>query len=123
MLSSILDHRRIRQLITLVLILCVLICMFPPEEAFYQQFAAHNVHIAVGMVGLGLVFLITDKIRLMFVCFGCSAAICFFKNETALRQQLSKVPSIGHIIDNVCEHEISSAVFDFTKNECTQTTT
>jgi hypothetical protein len=36
---------------------------------------------ATGFLMLGLFFLIINKSRLMFVCLGCSAAICFVKNE------------------------------------------
>ncbi|MEI6409229.1 MAG: hypothetical protein WCR52_07595 [Bacteroidota bacterium] len=121
MLSTVLDHRRVRQLITLVLIMCVLICMFPPEEPFFQQFAAYDVQIAASMVGLGLAFLISDKIRLMFVCFGCSAAICFFKNETTLRQELQKSMPTGCTIYNMASPKNSSDV-SYNKNyELTET--
>ena len=46
-----------------------------------QWWADQAFYIALGYLLFGLFFLIIDKPRLMFVCFGCSAAISFSKNE------------------------------------------
>jgi hypothetical protein len=61
--------------------------MFPPDNPATIWWADHAVYVALGYLALGMVFLMTNKTRLMFVCLGCSAAISLFKNE-----QLSHLP-------------------------------
>lgn len=79
---NIFEHRRIRQVFTILMLAGSLACMFPPQHPFFQWWASQTVAIVATYVGVGLVFLMYNNFRLMFVCFGCSAAICFFKNET-----------------------------------------
>lgn len=55
--------------------------MFPPQQPAFQWWADQAFIIALSYLFFGLFFLIINKPRLMFVCFGCSAAISFFKNE------------------------------------------
>lgn len=78
------DHARVRQLLTIALLSGTLLCIFPPQLPSFQWWAGQAFYIAVGYLLFGLFFLIIDNPRLMFVCFGCSAAISFFKNETPL---------------------------------------
>jgi hypothetical protein len=75
------DHPRVRQLLTIALLSGTLLCIFPPMQPAFQWWADQAFYIALGYLLFGLFFLVVDKPRLMFVCFGCSAAICFFKNE------------------------------------------
>jgi hypothetical protein len=75
------DHLRVRQALTLALLVGALGCMFPPAQPTFQWWAERSFLVALGYLGLGLFFLVINKSRLMFVCFGCSAAICFFKIE------------------------------------------
>lgn len=77
-----LDNRRIRQVLTLLLLTGALACMFPPRQAAFEWWAAHAVGVALGYLALGLVFLAVDRSRLMLVCFGCSAAISFYYHES-----------------------------------------
>ena len=76
-----LDHRRIRQVLTLLLLTGALTCMFPPKQPTFEWWAAHAVGAALGYLALGLFFLTIDRTRLMLVCFGCSAAISFYYHE------------------------------------------
>lgn len=78
---SIFDNQRIRQGLTILLLAGSLACIFPPNLPFFRWWAEHAALVATGFLLLGLFFLIVNKSRLMFVCLGCSAAICFFKNE------------------------------------------
>ncbi len=75
------DHRRVRQLLTIALLSGTLLCIFPPRQPFFEWWAGQAFNIALSYLFFGLFFLIINKPRLMFVCFGCSAAISFFKNE------------------------------------------
>ncbi len=77
-----LDHRRIRQVLTLLLLAGALACMFPPKQSAFEWWAAHAVGVALGYLALGLFFLTIDRTRLMLVCFGCSAAISFYYHES-----------------------------------------
>jgi hypothetical protein len=79
------DNRRVRQGLTILSLAGSLACIFPPQHPAFQWWAEHAVFVALGFVLLGLFFLIINKSRLMFVCLGCSAAICFFKNELSER--------------------------------------
>jgi len=75
------DNRRVRQGLTIMLLMGSLACIFPPRHPAFLWWAHHAVFVALGFLAIGLFFLTINKSRLMFVCLGCSAAISFFKNE------------------------------------------
>jgi hypothetical protein len=79
------DNRRVRQGLTIASLTGSLACIFPPQHPAFQWWAEGAVFVALGFLLSGLFFLIINKSRLMFVCLGCSAAICFFKNELSER--------------------------------------
>ena len=56
-------------------------CVFPSQNLFLQWWANQALYIAVAYLLLGLIFLLVNWPRLMFVCMGCSAVICFFHHE------------------------------------------
>lgn len=91
---SIFDNQRIRQGLTILLLAGSLACIFPPNLPIFRWWAGHAAFVATGFLLLGLFFLIINKSRLMFVCLGCSAAICFFKNEIAEPAQLGDFPTL-----------------------------
>jgi len=77
-----LDHRLVRQTLTILFLPGALTCIFPLPYPVFLWWSQHAVLVALGYLLVGLCFLFINKTRLMFVCFGCSAAISFFKNET-----------------------------------------
>jgi endonuclease/exonuclease/phosphatase (EEP) superfamily protein YafD len=77
-----LDHPRVRQIISLLLLVGALISIFPPDSYTIKWWASQAELISLFYLFLGLFLLIFNKSRLMFVCMGCSAAIAFFINET-----------------------------------------
>jgi hypothetical protein len=77
-----LDHPRVRQAITLFCLSGALACMFSPDYPAFRWWSDQAIYVATGLCLLGLFFLTINKTRLLFVCLGCSAAICFYKNET-----------------------------------------
>ncbi len=79
---SIFDNRRVRQGLTILFLLGSLTSIFPPKHPAFQWWAERAVFVALGLLFIGLFFLTLNKSRLMFVCLGCSAAICFFEIET-----------------------------------------
>lgn len=89
------DNRRVRQGLTIASLAGSLACIFPPQHPAFQWWAEKSVFVALGFLLLGLFFLIINKSRLMFVCLGCSAAICFFKNELSERAFESDRSSIS----------------------------
>ena len=89
---SIFDNRRVRQGLTVLLLAGSLACIFPPNLPAFQWWAAHAAIVAAGFLLSGLFFLTINKSRLMFVCLGCSAAICFFKNEISEKAHLNSPP-------------------------------
>ncbi len=78
---SFFDNRRVRQVLTVLMLFGALTCIFPPFHPAFRWWADQAVFVALGYLLAALFFLIIDNARLMFVCLGCSAAICFFKNE------------------------------------------
>jgi hypothetical protein len=80
-----LNRSRIRQMITLVLLMGAMLCIFPPQHAWFQWWAAQALYVALGYLALAMLLLILDRQRLMFVCLGCTAAISFFHHETNVK--------------------------------------
>ena len=78
---TVFDNRRVRQVLTILMLFGALTCIFLPAHPAFRWWAGVAVFVALGYLLFGLFFLIIDNPRLMFVCLGCSAAICFFKNE------------------------------------------
>lgn len=76
-----LNRPRLRQLLTLCFLMGALVCMFPPDSYTMKWWARHAEQVTLGYLALGLVFFVIDNSRLMFVCFGCSAALSFFLSE------------------------------------------
>jgi hypothetical protein len=87
------DHRRIRQAIAILLLSGTLLCIFPPDQPQMLYWANNAVYVALGYLSMGLFFFFINRTRLMYVCMGCSAAICFYYLETAPTQPLN-IPQI-----------------------------
>lgn len=87
-----LDHRRVRQGITLLFLSGTLACIFPPSHPFFQWWAAHAFFITMAFLLIGLLFLTINRTRLMFVCLGCSAVISFFKAEMENKSPAPSIP-------------------------------
>lgn len=77
-----LDNTRVRQLVTLAFLVGALLCMFPPDSYWLNWWASYAEIITLSYLAFGLFFLIIQKSKLMFVSFGCCAAISFYLNET-----------------------------------------
>jgi hypothetical protein len=78
---NILDHRRVRQGLTLVFLTATLLCIFPPEHPAFQWWSAQAPFVTFGFLTLALCAFFINRLRLMFVCLGCSAAISFYHTE------------------------------------------
>jgi hypothetical protein len=89
MKSGFLDRRRVRQALTVLLVTGAVTCLFPPDIPVFRWWSEQVMYIALGYLALGLLFLTLGKIRLMFVCFGCSAAISLYEIEIASKQSTS----------------------------------
>ena len=70
-------RRRIRQLLTLVIMGAVLLCIFPHPYKPLQWWSEQAALVAVLFLVLGLIFSYSSHSRLMFVCLGGSAAVSF----------------------------------------------
>ena len=79
----------VRQALTIVLLLLAVSVMLLSGEPRVAWWAAW---IALGYVLLAMVLLIFNQTRLMFVCLGCSAAICLFFNETRTESRFPPYP-------------------------------
>jgi hypothetical protein len=104
---SIFDNRRVRQGLTVLCLAGSLACIFPPNLPAFQWWAARAALVAAGFLLTGLFFLTINKSRLMFVCLGCSAAICFFKNELSEKAHLNNLsPPLFYPVDSLSQNRI-----------------
>lgn len=111
-----LDHHRIRQILTILFLPGALACMFPPPYPFFLWWSEQAIFVALGYLFLGLFFLVINKTRLMFVCFGCCAAICFLKNETGANLMLQSFSEpMKQILNNPLLTEVPRRFPDFIK--------
>ena len=83
---SFFDRLLVRQVFTVAVLSGAVLNMFPPATAAFKWWAAQAQWVAVGYLFGGIFFLIINRMRLMFVCLGCSAAISFFYNEAKIPQ-------------------------------------
>ncbi len=80
-MKAVLFHPRTRQATTIVLLLFAVSTMWAAGAPAWQIWAAQARWIALGYLLAGMGLLLFRRTRLMFVCLGCSAAICLFFNE------------------------------------------
>ncbi len=73
--------RRLRQILTIGLVLGALLCMFPPEIPLARLWSSYAPLVVLIYLAMATFFLIGKQERLMFVCLGCCAAMAFYLNE------------------------------------------
>ncbi len=73
---------RVRQSLTIVLLLLAISTLLPARAPLMKWWVAQAQWVALGYILLAMVLLMFNRTRLMFVCLGCSAAICLYFNET-----------------------------------------
>jgi hypothetical protein len=96
MIHRFFGHTRIRQLLTLSFVGTTLLCIIP-EYPLTRWWNEQAEVIALVTFLLSLFFLVIDKSRLMFVCIGCSAAICFYHVEVLGHTNFSEQSIIQRI--------------------------
>lgn len=106
-MKSILFHPRTRQATTIVLLLFAVATMWAAGNPAGQVWAEQARWIALGYLLAGMGLLLLRRTRLMFVCLGCSAAICLFFNE--LEQKNNNRPAGADPVSR----------YDSTSHECT----
>lgn len=85
---------------TIVLMLGVCGCIFPADQPGLLWWSMQAHWIALVYMLLGLCFLAINNKRLMMVCMGCSAAICFYELEVLHREidfMLRAIPAFTHL--------------------------
>lgn len=107
--TAFLFRRRTRQATTVVLLLLAVFTMLSAQQPDLHWWARQAKWIALAYVLLAMGLLIFHRTRLMFVCLGCSAAICLFFNE------IQRTPQANQSLQNPPELEIK----DSTSNEST----
>lgn len=73
---------RVRQSLTIVLLLLAISTLLPARLPLMAWWVAQAQWVALGYILLAMALLMFNRTRLMFVCLGCSAAICLYFNET-----------------------------------------
>ena len=100
--TSIFDHRRMRLAVILLLLAGALCCIFPTNHTFMLFLTQNAAFVAFTYLAMGLVFFLRNRTRYMFVCMGCSAAICFYHLETSTNhaQNIFEATKINAPIDS-----------------------
>ena len=93
MKTTFFNHPRVRQVLTVLLLSGALCCIFPPARPEFQWWAQQSFYVAMGFVALGLLFLLGNNSRLMFVCLGCGAAISFHYHEKT--ERIERLEQVG----------------------------
>ncbi|MBL7775605.1 MAG: hypothetical protein JNK89_06350 [Saprospiraceae bacterium] len=83
--TGFLFRRRTRQATTILLLLLAVLTMVAAGQPGLEWWAQQAHWIALAYVLAAMALLVFNRTRLMFVCLGCSAAICLFYNETQAR--------------------------------------
>lgn len=79
--TAFLFRPRVRQALTIVLLLIAISTFLPARNPLMAWWVAQAQWVALGYTLLAMALLMFDRTRLMFVCLGCSAAICLYFNE------------------------------------------
>jgi len=78
MMTRILSYRPIQLILTTLIILGALICVFTPNYLLFKIGASFANQIMMAYLGLGLLFLILKQHKLTFTCFACCGCLCIF---------------------------------------------
>lgn len=68
----------IKTIFSALLILCAVTLIITPNHIYFKWAANYIIPVMFGYLGLGLLLFMTPFKKLMFVSFGCCAAICLF---------------------------------------------
>jgi len=101
-------HPRTRQATTIVLLLFAVATMWASGEPALQPWAAKARWIALGYLLAGMTLLLLRRTRLMFVCLGCSAAICLFFNELEQKEKTRPAGADPVELHDSTSHELTS---------------
>jgi hypothetical protein len=74
--------------------LVVSVCIFPPQLVFAKKISDYTVHIMIGLLGMGMVFLLLERTRLMFASFAYCGILCLFLKGN-VNQNLQLATSTG----------------------------
>lgn len=110
--TNFLFRRRTRQATTIVLLMFAVFTMLSAHQPQLRWWADLADWIALGYVVMAMGLLIFHRTRLMFVCLGCSAAICLFFNEIQQAPQPFKPfehPPGQETLDS-SSHELTSPI-------------
>jgi len=78
MVLKVLNYRTTQYLLSTLIILGMLICVFTPNYYLFKMGSSFAIQITLGYLLLGLVFLLCKQPRLMFTSFACCAGLCIF---------------------------------------------
>jgi len=77
-----------------LLVVMTAVIMWSTQNPLLRSLSEFSVHIMLGMLGLGLLFLAADRKRMMFAAFGCTAVLAMWL-KNASNDQL-KLPVENH---------------------------
>lgn len=87
--------------------LLVSICVFPPQYVLAKKISDYTVHIMIGLLILGMMFLLFEENKLMFASFGYCGLLCLFLkgnvNQELKLPATSGTPSIVMAHFNVAD--------------------
>ncbi len=78
MMTRILNYRPIQLILTTLIVLGVIICIFTPNYLLFKIGASFANQIMLSYLALGLVFLMLKQTKLAFTSFACCGCLCLF---------------------------------------------
>lgn len=105
-------------LFSVLLVIGASLCIFTPDNLLFKWAANYANQIMFGYLLLGFFWMVIKQPRLMFVSFGCCAALCFFLNntmdspftETDVRNNKSNSISVAHFSTSQSVKSISETI-------------
>lgn len=78
MITKILNYKSIQALLSTLIVLGAIICIFTPNYFLFKMGSQFAVQIMIGYLLLAMIFLVFQQSRLMFTSFACCAGLCIF---------------------------------------------
>ncbi len=83
MVLKILGYQPVQFLLSTLIILGAVICIFTPNYFLFKLGASYAVHLMFGYLFIGILFLMLKQSNLMFTSFACCAGLCIFLKSSA----------------------------------------
>ncbi len=123
MVTKLLNYKLTQWVLSSLIVLGALICIFTPNYFLFKMGASFAVQIMLGYLVLGIGFLLFGQPRLMFTSFACCAGLCMFlkyASNADLRlpiQTSEAVFTVAHFTVSASDEDYSSMISSILESE------